>query len=354
MNATQDDRAEQTVPRHARDVMTAKVITVGPEQLTRDVAKILLENRISAVPVINADGVPIGMVSEGDIIGRPPDERVARIDWWLRLVTGAQPLDDDFQARLQAKDRTAGDVMSAPLVTVSEDTDVGEIARLLAIHHIKRVPVVCDGRIVGIVSRADLLNAIAAMQPDAPASKRSQQRSGLLSLFGEYKLPAWEVALAKPPAATPAAEPPKSGDSGIAAQHFRALVGDFHRGETQHHDETRRVAAQERSRRATELIDAHVFDPGWRQVLHNAQEAAERGKTEYMLLQFPSQLCIDGGRRIINVESDWPGTLRGEPAEIYLRWERELRPLGFSVSARVLEFPDGKPGDIGLFLVWGE
>lgn len=354
MNAMQNDQAEQSAPRHARDVMTTKVITVGPEQLARDVAAVLLENRISAVPVVNADGVPIGMVSEGDLIGRLPDDRVARIDWWLKLVTGAQPLDDDFQARLQAKDRTAGDVMSAPLVTVSEDTDVSEIARLFAIHHIKRVPVVRDERIVGIVSRSDLLHAVAAMQPHTAAQERSQQHGGLRSLFGEYKIPAWELALAARPAATPAASPAKPDDSRIAVQHFRDLVGDFHRGEIQHHDESRRVAAQERSRRATELINVHIFDPGWRQVLQSARAAAESGKTEYMLLRFPNQLCLDGGRAIINAESHWPGTLRGEPAELYLRWERELRPQGFSVSARVLEFPDGKPGDIGLFLVWGE
>ena len=178
--------------------MTTKVISVGPDQSTRDVAKVLLENRISAVPVVDANGVPIGMVSEGDIIGRPPDDRLARTDWWLALVAGAQPLDDDFQARLQAKDRTARDVMSAPLVSVSEDTDIGEIARLFAIHHIKRVPVVRDGRVVGIVSRADLLHAVAAMQPRAAAQDRSQQHGGLRSLFGEYKRPAWEIAFVAP------------------------------------------------------------------------------------------------------------------------------------------------------------
>lgn len=354
MNAKPDDRAEPSAPRHARDVMTTRVISVGPDISTRDVAKVLLENRISAVPVVDVDGVPIGMLSEGDIIGRPPDDRLARTDWWLGLVAGAQPLDDDFQARLQAKDRTARDVMSAPLVSVSEDTDIGEIARLFAIHYIKRVPVVRDGRVVGIVSRADLLHAVAAMQPHAAAQDKSQQHGGLRSLFGEYKHPAWEVALAANPPAMPAALPSKPDDSGIAARDFRDLAGDFHRGEKQHHDESRRMAAQERSRRATELIDVHVFDAGWRQMLQNARAAAESGKTEYMLLRFPNQLCIDSGRAIANAEIGWARTLRGEAAELYLRWERELKPQGFSLYARVLEFPDGKPGDIGLFLAWGE
>lgn len=353
MDAKQDDTAVLSSPTHARDVMTANVVSVGPDQSTRDVAKLLSEHRISAVPVVDSDGVPIGMVSEGDIIGRPPDDRVARTDWWLGLMTGAQALDEEFQARLQAKDRTARDVMSAPLVTVSEDTDLGQIARLFAIHHIKRVPVVRDGRIVGIVSRADLLHALAASQPPSVQDK-SQQHVGLRSLFGEYKRPAWEVALATHSTATQGAATAKQDDSRIAAQHFRDLARDFHRGETQHHDEARRVAAQERSRRATELINIHVFDPIWRQVLQNARTAAEAGKTEYMLLRFPIQLCLDDGRAITNAESHWPGTLRGEPAELYLRWERELKSQGFSISARVLEFSEGKPGDVGLFLVWGE
>ena len=97
-----------------------------------------------------------------------------------------------------------------------------------------------------------------------------------------------------------------------------------------------------------------MFDETWRQFLHRAREAAQNGETEALLLRFPSVLCLDGGRAINTGEHDWPATLRGEPAEIYLRWERDLKPRRFTISARVLEFPDGKPGDIGLFLGWGE
>jgi len=72
-----------------------------------------------------------------------------------------------------------------------------------------------------------------------------------------------------------------------------------------------------------------------------------------MLLRLPSQLCSDGDRAVNAPRADWPKTLRGEAAEIYLRWERDLKPHGFGISARVLDFPGGMPGDIGLFLVWG-
>ncbi len=81
--------------------------------------------------------------------------------------------------------------------------------------------------------------------------------------------------------------------------------------------------------------------------------AAERGERELLLVQFPGQLCSDGGRAINVAEEGWPSTLRGEAAETYLRFERDLRPRGFQIMAKVLNFPEGYIGDIGLFLHWG-
>jgi hypothetical protein len=240
--------------------------------------------------------------------------------------------------------------MAAPLVTVTEDTDVAQIARLLAIHFIKRVPVLHDGRIVGIVSRADLLRMVAAKQPQAETGDSPKHRGFLLNLFGDYHRPAWEVIPVGHPAEATTNQ--KRDEGRVGADDFRHLVEDFHHGEAQHRDETRRAAAEQRQRRARELIDTHVFDAGWREMLHSARRAAENGQTEYLMLSFPSQLCIDGGRAINVAESDWPRTLRGEAAELYLRWERELKPQGFSLSAHVLDFPDGKPGSCGLFLTW--
>ena len=118
-------------------------------------------------------------------------------------------------------------------------------------------------------------------------------------------------------------------------------------------DEARRAAAEQRRGRVAELIDDHISDNNWRILVHEAREAAERGQKEYMLLRFPSQLCSDGGRAINVTEPGWPATLHGEAAELYLRWERDLKPHGFHLAARVLELPGGMPGDIGLFLIWG-
>jgi CBS-domain-containing membrane protein len=335
-------------PLRARDVMTAKVITVGPDEPARAVARLLLDHGISAVPVIDSEGTPIGMVSEGDLINRDEMDRLSRHDWWLAVMTGTQPLDDEFRARLAATDRTARDVMSAPLVTVAEQTDVADIARLLGIHHIKRVPVVRDGVIVGLVSRADLLGVVAAGQKSDAAAPKAAQSGFLAGLFSKSHRP---TGLTVPPS-TPAEDKPKHDR--LTADDFRGLEADFHSDEMRHRDDARRAAAKQRQQRAKELIDAHLFDDSWREMLHRAREVAESGQKEAMLLRFANQLCIDGGRAINVAEPDWPATLRGEAAEIYLRWERDLKHNGFSLSARVLEFPDGKPGDIGLFLGWGK
>ena len=132
------------------------------------------------------------------------------------------------------------------------------------------------------------------------------------------------------------------------AADFRQLMADHERQEALHREEHLRVAAKQRRRKVTQLIDHHISDENWRGLLHQARQAAERGEKELLLLRFPSQLCGDAGRAVNSAEPSWPMTLRG-----YLRWERELRPHGFRLGARILEFPDGMPGDIGLSLSWG-
>jgi len=333
----------------ASDVMTTEVISTTADSPVREVARTLLEHGISAVPVLDADGVPVGMVSEGDLVSRDELARVARRDWWLKLVADDAAPDSGFLAKLRAPDRTAGDVMSAPIVTVSEDTELTEVARLLAQHHIKRVPVVKAGHVIGIVSRADLLHALATPQPDAKGPRAVPRKRGfLLSMFGEYHRPGWQVI---PPHEDAA---PASPSAGLDAAAFRALIEDHQNGAAQHQDAARRAAAERRQQLAKELIDTHVSDEVWQGLLHRARQAAGAGEKECLLLRFPNELCTDGGRAIDVATETWPATLRGEAAELYLRWERELKRRGFRLAARVLEYPGGMPGDIGLFLVWGE
>jgi CBS domain-containing protein len=143
----------------ARDVMTRDVVSVGSDTPMRKIAALLVEKGISAVPVVDSGGVPIGIVSEGDLIGRKEAECEAREDWWLTILAEGEDLSPDFLASLNYP--TARDLMSAPVIAVGEETNLREIAQILTTHRIKRVPVVRDGHIVGIVSRADLVRALA-------------------------------------------------------------------------------------------------------------------------------------------------------------------------------------------------
>ena len=150
----------------ASDIMSQPVITVDPETEVADVAQLLLDHRISAVPVVRA-GHLVGIVSEGDLLRRHETgtER-GRRSWWLRLLS---PVDEMAHEYIQAHGLRARDVMTTPVVTVTEDTPVSEIANLLEHERIKRVPVMRDDEIVGIVSRANLLHAVAAERRRPPA-----------------------------------------------------------------------------------------------------------------------------------------------------------------------------------------
>src|SRR5271165_3854783 len=333
---------EKAGPMLAQDVMTSEVVSVPPDMPVATIAKVLFEKRISAVPVVTGDGEPIGMVSEGDLIPRNEQERLSRGDWWLAVLSGSRALTNTSKDGPQASERTARDIMSAPLVSVAENTEVDEIARLLTGHHIKRVPVLRDGRLVGIVSRADLVHVIAAGQAFVPAQHKAAHRNFLSGLFGEYQLPVWETVAGIKAAAgiTAATSPANRDETQPTAGDLRHFVEDFQHATAEQAEAARRAAAKQRADEAHALIDTHVSDEAWRQIMHRACEAAQLGQKEAILDRFPSQLCVDAGRAINTEEQDWPATLRGRPAEIYLRWERDLKPRGFHLTARVMDFPE--------------
>jgi CBS domain-containing protein len=331
-----------------RELMTTHVVTVSPDTPVREIARVLLEHGISAVPVVDNGGAPLGMVSEGDLIGRDEADRDARRDWWLVMLAEGTELHPDFLASIRRPERAARDVMAAPLVTVDEDTEVSDVAKLLVAHRIKRVPVVRDGRITGIVSRADLLRGLSAAEATPASAPKRSYFAGALAGLDERFL---HHPTQAPGASAPRPQPPAAP---FTVEQFHQLMSDFTHRELEHRDEARRTAAEQRRKEVATLIDEHVSGEEWRALLHQAREAAEHGLKEFLLLRFPSGLCSDGGRAINTEQPDWPTTLRGEAAEMYLRWERELRPNGFHLGARVLNFPGGMPGDIGLFLLWGQ
>lgn len=143
----------------ARDVMVSPVITVKCGTTVRDVAKLFLERQISAVPVVNDQGTLVGIVSEGDLMHRAEIGTEEQRPWWLVLLTGDQALAADY---IKAHARRVEDVMTRNVVTVTPDMPLNEVARLLEKHGIKRVPIVKGGQLVGIVSRANLVQTIAS------------------------------------------------------------------------------------------------------------------------------------------------------------------------------------------------
>ena len=138
----------------AADVMTCDVVSIGPDKPLQEVARILYENRIDRVPVVDVDGHMIGVVTAGDLIGHAAVIGERHRSWWLTLFA-----DEDVTARdyLKAHGRTAGDVMTRDVVTVEETATLAEVADSLHRHRADQIPVVRDGRLIGVVSRRDLL-----------------------------------------------------------------------------------------------------------------------------------------------------------------------------------------------------
>ena len=154
----------------ALDVMTSKVVTVSPETSVSEIAKLFLRHRISAVPVVDGEMRVLGMVSEGDLLHRAETETEPQRPWWLSMIAGTEELAHDY---VKSHGQHAADVMSTKVVAVEEDAPLAEIAQLLEERRIKRVPVTRNGKVVGIVSRADLVRALASRPKTAPALSSS-------------------------------------------------------------------------------------------------------------------------------------------------------------------------------------
>jgi CBS-domain-containing membrane protein len=145
----------------ASDIMVTEVITVTPESDVPQVAALLLTNHISAAPVVDADGRLVGMVSEGDLLRRSEAGTARKQPWWLSILASRELLAGEF---LREHSRRVGDLMTQEVVSAAPNTPVADIATLLERHRIKRVPIVENGRLVGIVSRANLIQALATFR----------------------------------------------------------------------------------------------------------------------------------------------------------------------------------------------
>jgi CBS domain-containing protein len=145
----------------AQDIMTRDVATVSPDTSVRDIAALMMKKHISGVPVLADDGSVVGIVSEGDLLHRAEVGTERRRKWWFRTFA-----DSDALAREYAKAHglRARDVMSRYVVSVRADTELRDVADILDTQHIKRVPVLQEGRVVGVITRRDLVRALSQAQ----------------------------------------------------------------------------------------------------------------------------------------------------------------------------------------------
>ncbi|MFM0504814.1 CBS domain-containing protein [Paraburkholderia caffeinilytica] len=176
---------------HASDVMTSNVISVTPDMTVREVARIFVDNRISGAPVVDSDGRIAGMISESDLLRRSEigtDERTRTS--WLDLWSVSHEARDYIKTHA-VKVR---DVMTPGVVSVQPETPLGEVAGILETRRIKRVPVIKDGKLVGIVSRANLVQALASV-PDEPSTDVTLSDSEIRAmLMGELAGRKWSFA----------------------------------------------------------------------------------------------------------------------------------------------------------------
>lgn len=159
----------------ANDIMTVNVATVTPDTDIKEIAKLLGDRHISGVPVVDADGHVVGIVSEGDLVRRADRSAFkGPRSWWLAFVASPEK-----QAREYIKDHGthASEIMTREVISVPEDTPLHDIVVLLEKHRIKRVPVTRNGKLSGIVSRANLLQGFAAMSESAEAGGSADDRT---------------------------------------------------------------------------------------------------------------------------------------------------------------------------------
>jgi len=149
----------------AHQIMTRQVITVDPETSVVEAANKMLQHHISGLPVVDAAGKLIGIISEGDFIRRAEIGTQRERGRWLRFLVGAGQIASDF---VHERGRKVREIMTPAPVTITDDTPLKEIVRTFERHNIKRLPVVRRDKLVGIVTRSNLIQAVADLARDVP------------------------------------------------------------------------------------------------------------------------------------------------------------------------------------------
>ena len=174
---------------NAKDIMTAPVITITPDTAVHEIAALLIERRISGVPVA-ANGRVVGLVNEGDLLRRHEigtESSAPAKSWWAQLVErDSRPME-----YVKSRARQAKDFMTPQVISVTEDTPVQKIASMFAARAVRRVVVLREQRLVGIVTRANLVQALALKAPAKPVPRMQSDEAIRLRLLSELEAQAW-------------------------------------------------------------------------------------------------------------------------------------------------------------------
>ena len=167
--------------------MTPSVISTAPDASVSAAAHLMLQNKISGLPVIDSSGKLVGIVTEGDFLRRSEIGTQRRRPRWIEFFVGPGRLADEYS---RSSGRTISDVMTHDIYTVDSDASLEHIVRVMERHRIKRVPVVEGGKVIGIVTRANLLHALASIADEiAPSS--AGDNSIREQIFAELKRQTW-------------------------------------------------------------------------------------------------------------------------------------------------------------------
>ena len=144
----------------AADLMVQDVVTIGPNESVARAARLMTDNDVSALPVVDTGGRLVGIISEADLLRHEEIDTAVRRPWWVETMTPATTLAAEFA---KSHGKRVSDLMSEDVISAGEDASLNEIAAILERNRIKRVPIVRGNELVGIVSRANLIQALASV-----------------------------------------------------------------------------------------------------------------------------------------------------------------------------------------------
>jgi CBS-domain-containing membrane protein len=176
----------------ACDVMTSRVVSVKADASIMTAIRLMLQNHISGLPVTGSEGELVGIVTEGDFLRRGEIGTQRRRSRWLEFLIGPGRWADEY---VHARGRKVAEVMTPEVITITDDTPLEEAVTLMERHRIKRLPVVRDGRVVGIVSRANIMHALVSLAMEANSPVATTDASIRANILAECDKQPWRPLL---------------------------------------------------------------------------------------------------------------------------------------------------------------